>query len=97
MIEPHPLEIPTFLKRKKEPPMTHHDDKAAAIATSAEPVQGTTVIPVHVEPAAAKEPPSEITIDMIMEQIKKLSAKRDEITVTLSGLKKQAQRMIGQL
>ncbi|MGB9154378.1 MAG: hypothetical protein WCD70_14965 [Alphaproteobacteria bacterium] len=48
-------------------------------------------------PEIIQEPQPEITIDMIMEQIKKLSAKRDEITTMLSGLKKQAQRMIGQL
>jgi hypothetical protein len=48
-------------------------------------------------PEITQDPPQEITIDMLMEQIKKLSAKRDEIQVTLSGLKKQAQSMIGRL
>lgn len=53
----------------------------------------THTAPVETPP----EPQPEITLDMIMEQIKKLSAKRDEIQVTLSGLKKQAQKIIGSL
>ncbi len=43
----------------------------------------------------AREP--EITLEMILGQIKRLSDKRDEIQATLSGLKKQAQKMIGAL
>ena len=42
-----------------------------------------------------EEQPQEVTLEMILEQIKKLSAKKDEIQKTLSGLKKQAQKMIG--
>ena len=42
-----------------------------------------------------EEQPKEVTLEMILEQIKKLSAKKEEIQKTLSGLKKQAQRMIG--
>lgn len=46
-------------------------------------------------PEIVEEPQPEITLEMVLEQIKKLSVKRDEIQATLSGLKKQAQSMIG--
>ena len=79
--EPVDLTIPEFLQRK---PKGNH--------MRAEDTQAATGKPLHEE-----APAQEITIDMLMEQIKRLSAKRDEIQATLSGLKKQLQKMVGKL
>lgn len=55
----------------------------------------------HAEHSAPKDTPElpqeTVTLEMLMEQIKKLSAKKDELQTTITALKKQAQRLVGAL
>jgi hypothetical protein len=47
------------------------------------------------EPAPEAE--TEIGLDQILATIKDLSKKREDITATISGLKKRAQKIVGSL
>lgn len=77
------LTIPAFLDKRNKVGSPQDLGECIQILANSKP------------PEAAPEP--EITLDMVLEQIKKLSVKRDEIQATLSGLKKQAQKMVGSL
>lgn len=78
------LTPPAFLKRTKETPMNKQEFR-----NGKHPSEPNMMNP--------DSPIEEITLEMILEQIKKLSAKRDEIQATLTGLKKQARKMVGSL
>lgn len=64
--------------------------------TEVETMEGEP-LPPNAADDTPREVAPEITLEMLLEQIKRLSAKRDEITETIGGLKRNAQRMIGRL